>query len=278
MNDYPRLDNYHILELIAEGGTAKVYKAVDLRSGFLVAIKELKTRHLKNSILRKKFKDVETQLYLYMQHPNIPKLVDFLEPLHSDSLFLVMEYVEGITLEDFIYKKIGLIPEERALPIFIEILNTVGYIHDNNILHLDIKSNNVMLLPNGKVKLIDLGIASRLGDLSANTGYGTPPYMPPEQSEKGTLGRYTDIFALGVLLFEMLTGRLPFFSYSENAKEEIRRQIKYSPTPLMVDFYPMIGEGLQRIVEKALAKNPQERFLSCQEFLNAIRKYGCIES
>lgn len=270
MNSLPKIPLYHIDHLIAEGGTAKVYWGIDLRSGFPVAVKELKIKHFKNEIIRKKFRQVETQLYLYMQHPNIPKLVDFIDMHEQEQLYIIMEFIEGRSLEHYIYSEIGLIPEVKALPMFLDILDTVAYLHNNGILHLDIKSNNIMIIPDGNIKLIDLGIASRMSDASDSTGFGTPAYMPPEQSEKGLCGKYTDIFSLGIMLFEMLTGTLPF--NGQNSKE-IRYKIKYEPTPQMKDFYPMINSELQLIVERALAKDPKMRYQSCEEFGNYIKEY-----
>lgn len=272
MSDLPHIPLYHIDHLIAEGGTAKVYWGIDLRSGYPVAIKELKIRHFKNCIIRENFKKVETQLYLYMQHPNIPKLVDFVDMHEREQLYIVMEFIQGYSLEHYIYREIGLIPEQKALPMFLDILDTVAYLHRNGILHLDIKSNNVMIQPNGHIKLIDLGIASRMTDASNSTGFGTPAYMPPEQSEKGQCGIYTDIFALGIMLFEMLTGTVPFTGQKPS---EIRQKIKYDPTPKMKDYYPPINQDLQLIVEQALAKDPKMRFQTCEEFERSITDYMC---
>ncbi len=270
MSGFPAIPMYHIGRLIAEGGTARVYWGIDLRSGFPVAIKELKIKHFKNQIVRNKFKQVETQLYLYMKHPNIPRLVDFIDMHEKEQLYIIMEFIKGKSLEQHIYEEIGLIPERRALPMFLEILDTVAYLHNNGILHLDIKSSNVMIQPDGRIKLIDLGIASRMSDAGDSTGFGTPAYMPPEQSEKGVCGRYTDIFALGIMLFEMLTGSIPFTGESSR---EIRRKIKYEPTPSMKKFYPMINQELQIIVERALAKEPALRYQSCEEFGSFIKDY-----
>lgn len=279
MNDIPKLPLYHIDHLIAEGGTARVFWGIDLRSGFPVAIKELKLRHFSNQVVLDKFRNFETMLYLFLKHPNIPKLVELIDMRDKGQMYIVMEFVQGRDLEHYIYKEIGLIPENKALPIFLEILNTVAYLHnikipslniDNGILHLDIKPNNVMLMPNGKIKLLDLGIASRLGGNDNSTGYGTPAYMPPEQFEKRKCGKYTDIFALGVLLFEMLTGRQPFMA---NTKDELRRMLKYSPVPTMRNIYPMIGQELQYIVDRAMAKNPEHRFQTCEEFALCIKDY-----
>lgn len=270
MSNQPLMPLYYIDHLIAEGGTAKVYWGIDIRSGFPVAIKELKIRHFKNTVIREKFKNVETQLYLYMQHPNIPRLVDFIDMHEQEKLFIIMEFVQGKSLEQYIYGEIGLIPEEKALPMFIDILDTVAYLHNNGVLHLDIKSNNIMLQPNGKIKLLDMGIASRMSDASDSTGFGTPAYMPPEQSEKRQCGRYTDIFALGIMLFEMLTGTIPFAGQTTS---EIRQKIKFDPTPQMNSIYPIIKPQLQSIVEKALAKEPMMRYQSCESFADAIKNY-----
>lgn len=276
MSNLPKIPNYHVDHLIAEGGTARVYWGIDLHSGFPVAIKELKLRHMNNPVVRRQFKEIETYLYLYLDHPNVPKLKDFIDIPELGTMYIIMEFIQGTSLEHMIYNQMGLIPEQRALPIFLEVLDTVEALHRFGYLHLDIKSNNVMIQPDGQVKLIDLGIASRLSDMSGNTGFGTPCYMPPEQSEKGVCGRYTDVFALGIMLFEMLTGHLPFTSNNANyreAKEEIRNKIKYGETPKMDQFYPFISEELQDIVEIALLKNPEERFQTCADFANHLRDY-----
>lgn len=283
MESLPKLANYHVGHLIAEGGTARVYWGVDKRSGYPVAIKELKLRHMDNSAVRDNFRNMETQLMLYAQHPNIPQLVDFIDLPEKKQMFLVMEYVDGRSLDHYIYREIGLIPEQKALPMFLEILNTVGFLHrvriphmgiTDGVLHLDIKSNNIMLLPNGRIKLIDLGIASRMG--SDSTGFGTPSYMPPEQTKGGHLGKYTDIFALGIMLFEMLTGHLPFTSNKTSARDyrnEIKYKIQNEPTPLMRQYYPPISDALQAIVDRALEKDPANRYQTCESFAKSIKNY-----
>ena len=230
------------------------------------------------------YRNYSDQLMLYAHNPNIPKLVEFIDLPKDNSMFLVMEFIQGQTLEQYIYREIGLIPEQRALPIFLQVVDTVGFLHRvkiphlgifDGVLHLDIKSNNVMLQPDGQVKIIDLGIASRMG-VDSSTGFGTPAYMPPEQSGKGRCGRYTDIFALGVMLFEMLTGQLPFVSNSPDMKinrDEVRRRILYEPTPQMKAYYPMIGDELQQIVNKATSKEPLARYQTCDELSTVIRRY-----
>lgn len=267
---------YHVDRLIAEGGTARVYWGIDLRSGFPVAIKELNVQHMENVRIRDNFIKVETQLYLYLHHPNIPRLVDFIDMKRSGQLFLIMEYVEGKDLSRYIYEK-GLLPQEKAMPLFLEVLDTMAYLHEQKILHLDIKPSNVMVKANGGIKLIDLGIASRMG--TTHTGFGTLPYMPPEQVEKGgQCGAYTDVFALGIMIFEMLTGHLPFNSAQTDSRlyvEEVRYRIKNDPTPQLRDCYPHVAPEWQGIVEKALAKRPQDRYQSCEAFAQDIRNSFC---
>ena len=284
MSDLPHIPYYQVHHLIAEGGTAKVYWGIDLRSGFPVAIKELKLRHISNPVIRNTFREMEAQLYLYTQHPNIPKLIEFID--QNNQMYIIMEFIEGRSLEQYIYRENGLIPESRALPLFLEVLETVAVLHNkqiphlqinNGILHLDIKTNNIMLLPDNKhIKLIDLGIASRMTDMATSTGFGTPAYMPPEQFEKGRCGKYTDIFALGIVLFEMLTAHLPFSSTQSDGKkqmEEIQYKIKNDPTPQMSQYYPFINDELQEIVDHALQKNPMLRYQTCEHFAADIRRY-----
>lgn len=282
MDKFPKLPLYHTGRLIAEGGTARVFWGVDMRSGYPVAIKELKITHFKNQAIKDNFRNFETMLYLLLKHPNIPRLIDLIDKQESGQLYIVMEFIQGRDLEHYLYQEIGLIPEAKALPMFLDILDTVAYLHNcripalniyNGLLHLDIKPNNVMLLPDGKIKLIDLGIASRMTNASGRTtssGFGTVAYMPPEQFEKRAVGKYTDIFALGVMLFEMLTGNQPF---TGNTREEVRNKIKFASVPRMRSYYPMIGEELQYIVERALAKEPEHRYQSCEEFSLTIKDY-----
>lgn len=258
----PVLPYFHVDRLIAEGGTAKVYWGVDLRSGFPVAIKELKFNYLRHGDIVELFKK-EANKYLYFTHPYMTKLVDFYD--YKGRLYIMMEFVEGITLDKHLYEVSGLMPEEKAISMFIKILDVISYLHDNDVLHLDIKANNIMILPDCEnIKLLDLGISVNMnGNNTTGHGFGTASYMPPEQSAKGgRLCRYTDIFALGVVLFEMLTGRQPFWG---TTREETRRKIIYEPIPQVAQFYSHVNPAFQPIVERAMAKNPERRYQSCKE-------------
>ena len=272
--EWPRLPYYHVTRRIASGGMANVYEGVDLRSGATVAIKEMNADSLKNKSVRENFKKTETEIYLYSDHPNIPKLVDFVELEYSDKVYIVMELIKGINLDTFVYQQYGLLPEQKALPMFLEIADAIAYLHRRNILHLDIKMNNIMLQKDGRIKVIDMGVASRMGDVSMAGTYG---YMPPEQILHKPCTRSTDVFALGVVLYEMLTAHRPFVVQGvKNDKEQyIKEMLRliYDGAPPMQDFYPAIHPDLQAIVERAIYPDAAYRYQSCGDFMRTIEDY-----
>ena len=148
----PSIPYYHVDHVLSDkGGTAVVYWGVDLRSGYPVAIKQLYASKSKSLDLK-----AEANRYLYLSHPNLTKLVDFV--VSGDQCFLIMEFVEGIGLDEYQATRSGPMPDEVAIPIFLQILDTIGYLHENNTLHLDIKPNNIMLKSDGKIKVLDMGI------------------------------------------------------------------------------------------------------------------------
>lgn len=253
----PKLKYYHIDRVLSSsGGSSVVYWGIDLRSGFPVAIKKLYSSKAKQFDLKKEAND-----YLYLSHKNLTKLIDFV--IDGDQSYLVMEFVEGQTLDEYQKRTTGPMSEEIAIPIFRQLLDTVAYLHHNNTLHLDIKPNNVMIQSDMSIKLIDLGISSKINGVKDNPKIcGTPAFMPPEQFEKKELGRYTDIFALGVTLYSMLTAHLPF---KGNSHTEIWNNISignYTPPEF---YYPHVNPNLTNIVVKAINPNPSERFQTCEE-------------
>lgn len=274
--EWPRLQYYHVTRRIASGGMANVYEGVDLRSGASVAIKEMNADSLKHKSVRENFKKTETEIYLYSNHPNIPKLVDFVELDYSDNVYIVMELIKGINLDTFVYQQYGLLPEQKALPMFLEIADAIAYLHRRNILHLDIKMNNIMLQKDGRIKVIDMGVASRMGDVSMAGTYG---YMPPEQILHQPCTRSTDVFALGVVLYEMLTAHQPFvvrgIKKDEEKEKYVREMLRLinDGVPPMRDFYPAIHPDLQVIVERALYPDAAYRYQSCGDFMRTIEDY-----
>jgi serine/threonine-protein kinase len=267
MTELPKIPYYHIDHVINSGGTAIVYWGIDLRSGFPVAIKAIYPSRAKDEFILRRFRE-EANHYLYLSHPNITKLVDFVD--YHGQFYLVMEYVEGVPLDEYQHTRTGPIAEEIAIPMFLQILDTIGYLHSKSMLHLDIKPNNIMVMHDRRIKILDMGISAKINDKSNNLKTcGTPAFMPPEQFEQGELGTYTDIFALGVTLFVMLTNRLPF---TGNHHTEIWRKIKEGNIPRARDFYPPVNPAFQPVLEKALHKNHWERYQRCEELSTELKK------
>ncbi len=263
----PQIPHYHVSRKIDAGGTAEVFLGVDLRSGFPVAIKQLYKSHIGNSFVLQKFKEEATH-YLYLNHPNITRLVDFVEM--PNAFFLIMEFIEGKNLENYISTVTGPMSEEHLVPMFLQLLDTIGYLHRNNILHLDIKPSNIMITPNGYIKLLDMGISSKFSDTKKiDKIAGSPAYMSPEQIKRHNIDKHSDIFSLGITLFAMVTANLPF--YSENGRKALFNKILYSPLPSITSFYPGANFKFQAILERATHKNAHSRYQNCEAFSNDIK-------
>ncbi len=257
----PKLEYYEILGIIGQGGTGIVYDSIDLRSGFRVAVKALYKSRFKDKTIRKKFKE-EANLYLYLNHPNIAKLKDFI--IKGDQYYLVMEFIEGRTLDEYINMVSGPIPPEKAIPFFCQILDAIAYAHHQNIVHLDIKPSNIMLLNDEKtIKVLDFGIAGT-GAAQPEKMMGTPMYMSPEQVSMSVIDRRSDIYSLGATLHQMLTGALPY--PSNLTQQELFSRIKNQPLQRLKDLYPALPVLLQEIIDKATRKDPEKRFFTCEEF------------
>ena len=262
----PYLPYYHILEQIGHGGTGAVYKAIDERSGFLVAIKILYKRAFENDFVRNKFVE-EANRYLYLDHPNIVRLKDFI--IQDEGYYLVMEYVEGRSLDKYIRHVTGPIPEEVATAIIIEVLEAIDYAHNEGVVHLDLKPGNIMIGDNDDIKVLDFGISAEEGEKNYKV-MGSPLYMSPEQIKGSGIDIRSDIYSLGVTLYQMVTGQEP---YPANiSKEELFQRILYSPflnrSGVSQDRLSPI---FQRIISKATEKNKGKRYSSCREFINDLQ-------
>ena len=205
-----------------------------------------------------------------LAHPNIVTLYTFFN--EGGSYCMVMEYAEGETLKNVI-EKTGPIPENRALRIFRQILDAVGYAHSKGIIHRDIKPSNIMLGPGDSVKVMDFGIAKILGDRGlTKTGakVGTLYYMSPEQVRASkNLDHRTDIYSLGVMLYEMLTGRLPYDAETDS-DFEIMQQVVERELPDPRKIYPGISEKTIHALFRSTKKDPGERIASCSEWLRSF--------
>lgn len=246
-----------------------MYLAVNTSIDQQVAIKVLRPEFAKSARLRERFKK-EAQLLSGLDHPNIVKFLNYVET--PEGVFLIMEYVKGITLEDYIKHKNGLIVESRAYPMLSEILDAFEYAHSKGIVHQDIKPSNIIIQEDGHVKIMDFGIAQIVTD--ANNGgavMGTPEYMSPEQIYGKKADGRSDIYSLGVLIHNMLTGKAPYDS-TKLTEQEIKSKVVKEDLPKMAEFYPYVSDKIQKVVDKATRKNPEERYPDCGTMKGAVKK------
>ncbi len=258
--------NYRIERLIGEGGMGNVYLGVHTHIGRKVAIKALNPGLAKNPEIRERFKN-EASMLSQLHHPNIVQLYDYVEM--EQGVFLVMEFADGQPLDEYIEKVTGPIPEDKALPMFAKILDGVAYAHKKNVVHRDIKPSNIIVSPEGKVKILDFGIAKIIGDSNhkltkTGTKLGTVLYMSPEQVKGQTLDLRTDIYSLGITLFEMLTGKCPFDSNS--TEYEVYKKIVEEPMTDARTLYPAVSAHCANVIFKATSKDANDRFQDCAEF------------
>ena len=274
---FPKLGSqYEFIKELGSGGSGVVNLAIDRNSGFLVAIKSLFDYHKKDNDIFEKFK-VEANIYLMLNHPNIVNLKDFI--IKNNTPHLVQEYVDGITLDEYIYKVTGPIPTKRCIDIFKKIVHAIDYAHNkkipidgyDGILHLDIKPGNILISKTGNVKIIDYGISQGINEQRNNKIIGSPMYMSPEQLDiSKTLDKRTDIYALGVLLHKMVTASLP---YSKNvSQKELIEHINYDSLTRTFDLYPGVDVRFQSIIDKATEKNPKNRYQNCEQLISEIEK------
>lgn len=262
------LKNYRVIKKIGQGGMGVVYLGEDLVLGRLVALKFLVPYLVKDPEIIERFR-VEARSQARLLHQNITLVYSF--ETGGDQAFLVLEYVDGETLEKKI-KMQGRMPVPEATPIFKHILQAMDYAHSRGVVHRDIKPGNIGFTKEGVVKLMDFGIALNLQERSrlTRTGHivGTPHYMAPEQILGRPVDHRTDIYALGITLFEMLAGKLPFEGDSDFAVSVA--QVNDPPPSLVSLGFPDITPALEQVVFQALAKNPEDRYVSAGEFLRAL--------
>ncbi len=260
------ISNYRILEKLGEGGMGVVYKAVDVNLDRTVAIKALNTELTGNSELEQRFR-AEAKAQANLNHTNLATLFALL--IQDGRPWMVMEFIEGETFEQMIQRR-GPIPSEEAIPLFRQALLGLGYAHRMGIVHRDIKPSNLMVNRQGIVKVMDFGIAKVLGARGmtrTGTQMGTAFYMSPEQVLNRGVDIRSDIYSLGVTLYEMLTANLPFTGDSDY---QIMTDHVNTPPPLLTKFYPYVPKGVENAVLKAIEKQPDARFQTVEEFGAAL--------
>lgn len=267
-----RLDGrYEIKEIIGVGGMAVVYKAFDNQENRVVAVKILKEEFISNEEFVRRFKN-ESKAIAMLSHPNIVKVYDV---SFGDLIqYIVMEYIDGITLKEYIERE-GSLRWKDAVHFTIQILKGLQHAHDKGIVHRDVKPQNIMVLPDGTIKVTDFGIA-RFARSEQRTitdkAIGSVHYISPEQARGERTDEKTDIYSVGVILYEMLTGRLPF--QAESAVSVAIMQLQREPQ-LPTEINGSIPLGLEQITMHAMQKNPERRYQSASEMLcdlGAFRK------
>lgn len=259
-----RLDGrYEIQDVIGVGGMAVVYKAYDNIDDRIVAVKVLKEEYLANEEFRRRFKN-ESKAIAVLSHPNIVKVYDV---SFGDRLqYIVMEYIEGITLKEYIEKR-GVIDWNEALFFIIQILRALQHAHDKGVVHRDVKPQNIMLLENGTIKVADFGIA-RFSHSESRTvtekAIGSVHYISPEQAKGELTDEKADLYSVGIMLYEMLTGKLPFDA--DNAVSVALMQVNTEAQPPRA-VNPKIPVGFEQITMKAMQKSTRERYQSAAEIL-----------
>ena len=260
------LGSYEITEKIGSGGVGDVYKAVDHLLGRNVALKFLRPSLADCAEVVQRF-HAEARTLAQLIHPNIAVLYCMMR--EEEQLAMVMEYVEGRTFGQLLDG--GALAPERALPLLFQALEGIGHAHAAGVIHRDIKPSNLMLAGNGCVKVMDFGVARCLGTVrQTRDGHmiGTAQYMSPEQVRGLESDARSDVYALGVLGYEMLTGAVPFDSESEY--ELCRAQIEETPRPPR-ERAPRISAELEAVVLRALEKDPGDRFQSAQALREALQ-------
>jgi len=264
------LGNFRILECLGSGGAGMIWKAEDLTLGRVVALKALRPELEHDGEMAERFR-AEARALAKLSHPNVASLYSLIED--DDGLFLVMEYVEGNTLAALLATS-GPLPFDSAFALFHQILDGVGHAHDAGVVHRDLKPANLMVDARGRVKVMDFGIARMAG--AARTTHhgklvGTPEYMSPEQVRGEDATLRSDIYSLGILLYEMLTGQPPFRAAA--SFELMRAQLESEPPHPRLhrrDLDARVAEAVLR----ALAKRPADRFESTRELQDVLLSVG----
>ena len=266
---------YTVRELIGTGGMANVYKAVvgpggPVPEGTVVAVKVLRQELMHDPDLVRHFKN-ESKAISLLNHPNIVKVYDV--SVSENLQYIVMEYVDGMTLREYLNERGGKLTSRETVHFISQILKALEHAHANGVVHRDIKPQNIMLLDNGQLRMMDFGIAriSRAeNQLTGGKAMGSVHYISPEQAKGDETDFTSDIYSVGVMMYEMLSGHLPFDA--DDVVEVAIKQISDKPQSLQ-ELAPNVPHGLVEITERAMAKRPDNRYASAAEMLSALNAY-----
>ena len=254
-------DRYEIIRSIGEGGMANVYLANDIILNRLVAVKILRGDLAEDEKFVKRFQR-EAIAASSLNHPNIVEVYDVGED--DGKYFIVMEYVEGKTLKSLI-KKRGALTLPEVVDIMLQLTSAIAHAHESYIIHRDIKPQNVIIMEDGRVKVMDFGIAAQLNSnelTQTNSVMGTVYYLPPEQASGTSATVKSDIYSLGILMYELVVGKVPF---KGDSPVEVAIKHMKTPLPSITDAYPEIPQSIENVILKACAKNPLNRYATVKD-------------
>jgi len=255
-------DRYQLDKQLGEGGMAIVYQASDLMLERTIAVKILRKDFSKSKAFQERFKE-EARAAANLTHPNIVTVHDF--GFDNDRLFIVMEHVPGTDLKQII-KKSGALPADHTSRLFIQACAGIGYAHRAGLVHCDIKPHNMLVTPDHRLKVTDFGIARALAsvkhDEQSQAIWGSPAYFSPEQAAGRAPSPASDVYSLGIVLFEMLTGELPF---TDPSPQELALLHRYEAPPSAREMNPEISAELEEIIVKVLSKEPSSRYRTADQ-------------
>ena len=266
---------YQLLDPLGKGGMAFVYRARDLLLERLVAVKVLREDYSGDPAFQDRFRQ-EAKAAANLSHPNIVTMHDF--GLDNGLLFLVMEYIPGTDLKTLI-KQHGRFSAEEAVPLLIQACAGIGYAHRAGLVHCDVKPQNMLVTPDMRLKVADFGIARALAaihpDEQSDVVWGSPQYFAPEQASGAAPSPASDVYSLGIIMYEMLTGSLPF--QATTAIDLARLHVDEEP-PLLSEMIPDISSTLEQILVKVLSKEPSQRYRTADQLGRVLLNFGNARS
>ncbi len=272
MQEGARLNNrYQLLQRLGSGGMAEVFRARDLMLERYVAVKILRADYTNSQSFQERFRQ-EARAAANLSHPNIVTVHDF--GLDRGQLFIVMEHVPGSDLKTLLRQR-GRFSIEEAIPLIVQACAGIGYAHRAGLVHCDVKPHNMLVTPDKRLKVTDFGIARALStihpDEHSDVVWGSPQYFSPEQAAGEPPSPASDVYSLGIVLYETLTGSLPF---NGSTPEELARMHLEKPPAPIREYLPEIPEPLEQIVEKVLSKEPSARYRTADQLGRVLMRFG----